>query len=98
VRGILVADRFTLFALRHCETGKTTHGTKYRNGEEYLDHASTSIAERLVKSHSKPDEFAASATTLRDCRTGHEHMRENTNEKHKMKNTKKGGPIHLTLP
>jgi hypothetical protein len=74
VRGVLVADRFTLFALSHCETCKTTHGTEYRNGEEYLDHAPISIAERLVKSHPKPDEFAASTTTLRDCRTGHGHI------------------------
>jgi hypothetical protein len=29
---------FTLFALGHCETCKTAHGTEYRNGEEYLDH------------------------------------------------------------
>jgi hypothetical protein len=45
--GNLAAERFTLFALGHCETCKTTHRTEYRNGEEYLDHVPTSIAERL---------------------------------------------------
>jgi hypothetical protein len=33
---------FTLFALGHCQTCKTAHGTEYRNGEEYLDHVPTS--------------------------------------------------------
>jgi hypothetical protein len=47
-RGLLVADRFTLFALSHCETCKTTHSTEYRNSEEYPDHALTSIAEFLA--------------------------------------------------
>ena len=41
--GNLAAERFTLFALGHCETCKTTHGTKYRNGEDYLYHVPTSI-------------------------------------------------------
>jgi len=48
LRGNLAAERFTLFALGHCETCKTTHGSKYRNSEECLDHVPTSIAERLA--------------------------------------------------
>jgi hypothetical protein len=48
LRGNLAAERFTLFALGHCETCKTTHGTEHRNSEEYLDHVPTSIAERLA--------------------------------------------------
>jgi hypothetical protein len=41
LRGNLAAERFTLFALGHCETCKTTHRTEYRNSEEYLDHVPT---------------------------------------------------------
>jgi hypothetical protein len=74
-RGFLAAGRFTLFDLSHCVTCKTTYGTEHRNSEEYLDHPPTSIAERLAKNHPKPDEFAALATTLRDCRT--EHRQQN---------------------
>jgi hypothetical protein len=48
LRGSLVAERFTLFALGHCKTCKATHGTEHRNSEEYLDHVPTSIAERLA--------------------------------------------------
>jgi len=48
LRGDVAAERFTLFALGHCETCKTTHGTEYRNREEYLDHVPTSVAERLA--------------------------------------------------
>jgi hypothetical protein len=44
----VAAERFTLFALGHCKTCKTTHGTEYRNREEHLDHVPTSIAERLA--------------------------------------------------
>jgi hypothetical protein len=47
-RGNVTAKRFTLFALGHCETCKTSHGTEYRNREEYLDHVPTSVAERLA--------------------------------------------------
>jgi hypothetical protein len=47
LRGNFAAERFTLFALGHRETCKTTHGTEYRNSEEYLDHVPTSIAGRL---------------------------------------------------
>jgi hypothetical protein len=46
--GNLAAERFTLFALGHCEICRTTHATEYRNGEEYLHHVPTSIAERLA--------------------------------------------------
>jgi hypothetical protein len=47
-RGNVAAERFTLFALGHCETRKTTHGTEYRNREEYFDHVRTSVAGRLA--------------------------------------------------
>jgi hypothetical protein len=47
-RGNVTAERFTLFALGHRETCKTTHGTEYRNREEYFDHMPTSVAERLI--------------------------------------------------
>jgi hypothetical protein len=49
LRGNLAAERYTLFALGHCETCKTTDGTERRNGKEYLDHVPTSIAERLAR-------------------------------------------------
>jgi len=48
LRGNVAAEGFTLFTLGHCGTCKTTHGTEYRNGEEYLDHVPTSIAKRLA--------------------------------------------------
>jgi hypothetical protein len=43
----LILFALFLFVLGHCETCKA-HGTQYRNGKEYLDHAATSIAERLA--------------------------------------------------
>jgi hypothetical protein len=42
-RGNVVADRLTLLALGHCETGKTARGTEHRDREEYPDHVPTSI-------------------------------------------------------
>jgi hypothetical protein len=48
LRGNLTAKRFTLFALGDCETCKTTHGTEYRNSDEYLDHVPTPLLERLA--------------------------------------------------
>jgi hypothetical protein len=47
-RGNVAVERFTLFVLGHCETCKTTHGTDYRNSEEYLDHVRASLVEYLV--------------------------------------------------
>jgi hypothetical protein len=43
LRGSIAAERFTLFALGHCQTCITTHGTEYHNSEDYLDHMPTSI-------------------------------------------------------
>jgi hypothetical protein len=43
LRGNVAAERFTPCALGHCETGKTTHGTKDRDSEEYLDHVPTPL-------------------------------------------------------
>jgi hypothetical protein len=57
--GNVPAEGFARFALGHCETCKATHATEHRNGEEYLDHVPTSIAEPGAKSRLKPDEFAA---------------------------------------
>jgi hypothetical protein len=48
LRGSLAAERFTLFALGHCEICNTTHATNYRNSEKYLDHVPTSLAKRLA--------------------------------------------------
>jgi hypothetical protein len=48
LRGNLAAERFALFTLGHCEICKTTHGTEYRNCEEYLDHVPTPLLERLA--------------------------------------------------
>jgi hypothetical protein len=42
-----VAAESTMVVLGNCQTCKTTHATKYRNRAEHLDHAPTSIAERL---------------------------------------------------
>ena len=39
---------FTLLTLGHCEICKATHASEYRNGEEYLDHVPTSLADRLA--------------------------------------------------
>jgi hypothetical protein len=41
--GNLAAKRFTRFALGHCGSCKTTHGTEYGDGEKYLEHGPTFI-------------------------------------------------------
>jgi hypothetical protein len=39
ISGDVAGERFTLFALGHCDTCKTTHGTEHCNRDEFLDHA-----------------------------------------------------------
>ena len=50
----LAAERFTLFALGHCQTCKTTHASEYRNGEDYLYHVPTSIRATYRKGTDPP--------------------------------------------
>ena len=52
--GNLAAERVTLSALGHCETCKTTHGTEYCNGEDYLYHVPTSIKATYRKGTDPP--------------------------------------------
>jgi hypothetical protein len=49
----------TLFFLSQGETRKTSHGTKYRNGDEYLGHAPPPLLDILPRGAPQPDEFAA---------------------------------------
>ena len=52
--GNLAAERVTLSALGHCETCKTTHGTEYCNGEDYLYHVPTSMKATYRKGTDPP--------------------------------------------